>query len=97
APSFADIFFNNCLQNGLLPVVLPEETVNALIAKAQSISGYKVTVDLEKLEVTDNQGFSAKFSLDEFRRHCLLNEPDITAYEQRGPVWKRVEAAVATA
>ncbi len=94
APGFADIFYNNCLQNGMLPVVLLEEQVRALIGRAQSQPGYRATVDLETCTVTDEQGFSAAFELDPFRRHCLLKglddigltlqqEDDIRAYEQR--------------
>ena len=90
---FADIFFNNCFQNGMLPVVLPEATVNDLMAKAKERPGYKVTVDLEKQEVSDEEGTIAAFDVDQFRRHMLLNglddigltlqnEAKITAFEQ---------------
>ena len=96
APSFADIFYNNCLQNGLLPVVLPDDQVNALIEKSQKISGYQLTVDLQENRVSDNQGFSASFDLNEFRRYCLLNglddigltmqhEDEISAFEATRP------------
>jgi 3-isopropylmalate/(R)-2-methylmalate dehydratase small subunit len=94
APSFADIFYNNCFQNGLLPVVLPESTVNELLARAEERPGYKLTVDLEKQTVEDEEGVIAPFELDPFRRHCLLegldsiglslqHEPAIAAFEQR--------------
>ena len=76
APSFADIFFNNCFQNGMLPVVLPEATVNELMAKAKERPGYRVTVDLEKMEVRDEEGPVASFEVDPFRRDCLLNGLD---------------------
>ncbi len=100
APSYADIFYNNCFKNGILPVTLPEETVNMLLAKAKATPGYRMTIDLENQTITDGQGFDAKFEVDSFRRYCLLNglddiglslrhEQDITAYEGRRPAWKR--------
>lgn len=76
APSFADIFRNNCYQNGMLPVVLPEEQVRELMRRATAQPGYKATVDLEQLTVTDDQGFHATFQVDEFRRYSLLNGLD---------------------
>src|ERR671936_313235 len=69
APSFADIFSNNCLKNGLLPVVLNETQVDELMRRAASEAGYGVTVDLERCSVTDARGFSASFAIDDFRRH----------------------------
>jgi len=94
APSFADIFRNNCFQIGLLPVVLPEEHVRTIMARAEEIPGYKVTVDLENQKVTDNQDLDVIFDVDEFRRYCLLNglddigltlqsEADISIYEAK--------------
>ncbi|MDA1215744.1 MAG: 3-isopropylmalate dehydratase small subunit [Chloroflexi bacterium] len=94
APSFADIFRNNCFQIGLLPVVLPEEHVRTIMARAEEIPGYKVTVDLENKKVTDSQDLDVSFDVDEFRRYCLLNglddigltlqsEADITTYEAK--------------
>ena len=74
APSFADIFANNALGNGLLPVVLPEEQVNALIQRAAE--RYELTVDLEACEVRDAAGFKATFTVDPFVRHRLLNGLD---------------------
>src|SRR5438105_601699 len=61
APSFADIFYNNCCKNGLLPVTLPEETVNQIIARARFTRGWQLTVDLEAQRVFDDTGFSAEF------------------------------------
>ncbi|MFZ5825546.1 MAG: 3-isopropylmalate dehydratase small subunit [Bacillota bacterium] len=95
APAFADIFYNNCFQNGLLPVVLPEEAVAELMRRAAQ-PGYQVTVDLERSVVEDEAGFSAPFAVDPFRRHRLLNgldeigltlqhEAAIEAYEGRRP------------
>ena len=99
APSYADIFYNNCFKNGMLPVVLPEDTIAMLLERGKT-PGYQMTVDLENQTVSDNQGFSMPFEVDPFRRHCLLNglddigltlqhEPDITAYEAKRPAWKR--------
>ncbi len=77
APSFADIFFSNCFQNGVLPVVLPEDVVKKIIANAEADPGYKVTVDLESLRVWDNkEEVVASFDVEPFRRHCLLNGLD---------------------
>lgn len=75
APSFADIFYNNSLKNGLLPIVLPEAEIAGIIVAA-SEPGYALTVDLENKLVTDNRGLSATFEIDEFRRHCLINALD---------------------
>ena len=94
APSYADIFYNNCFKNGILPVVLPEEQVADLMARLQAEPGTRVTVDLEACRVLGPGGFEATFEVDPFRRECLLNglddigltlqhEPDITAFEQR--------------
>jgi 3-isopropylmalate/(R)-2-methylmalate dehydratase small subunit len=98
APSFADIFFNNCFKNGVLPVVLPEATVNEILSRAKERPGYTLTVDLEKQSVEDEEGELARFEVDAFRRECLLkglddigltlqHEADIDAYErQRSPL-----------
>lgn len=71
APSFADIFYNNCFKNGLLPVRLSEEQVDELFKRAKQ-SGYRLHVDLHECTVKDDAGFSAAFELDSFRRECLL-------------------------
>jgi len=77
APSFADIFFGNCCQNGLLPVVLPEAQVRDLDRRAAaSRGGYQLTVDLERPRVSDEQGFEAPFEIDEYRRDMLLQGLD---------------------
>jgi 3-isopropylmalate/(R)-2-methylmalate dehydratase small subunit len=94
--SFADIFANNSTKNGFLTVRLSEDEVAQLMLNAQEIDDYQLTIDLERCEVRDDQGFLAKFSLDEFIRHCLLNglddigltlqhEAEIAAYEARHP------------
>ena len=76
APSFGDIFRNNCHQNGLLPVALSTAEVDAIIARAQEIDGYEVTVDLEAQEVRDAHGFSASFEIDPFRKENLVQGLD---------------------
>src|SRR5438552_11604831 len=76
APSYADIFYNNCFKNGMLPITLPEETVDELLARAKEHPGYELSVDLEKETVEDSEGVVAHFDVDEFRRHCLLEGLD---------------------
>ena len=77
APSFADIFFNNCFQNGLLPIVLPEETVGRFMELAQNNPGIRLNVDLEAQRIWDeNEEVVADFDVDSFRRYCLLNGLD---------------------
>ncbi len=76
APSFADIFRNNCMQNGLLPVVLEESEVDTVIARALRGSGYAATVDLESQTVTDDHGLNASFDIDPFRKNSLLQGLD---------------------
>jgi 3-isopropylmalate/(R)-2-methylmalate dehydratase small subunit len=94
APSFADIFFGNCCQNGLLPVTLPDAEVRVLARRADAEDGYQVTVDLVGRRVRDGQGFDAAFAFDEYRREMLLkgldeigrtllDEPKIAAFERR--------------
>jgi 3-isopropylmalate/(R)-2-methylmalate dehydratase small subunit len=76
APSFADIFYNNSLKNGFLPVALDEEICASLAAKSESDPDYTLTVDLENKTVSDHSGVIANFEIDEFRRHCMLNGLD---------------------
>ena len=76
ATSFADIFRNNCMQNGMLPVILSESDVDTIMARALRGSGYAVTVDLESQTVTDDQGLSASFEVDPFRKNSLLEGLD---------------------
>ncbi len=76
APSFADIFLSNCFQNGLLPVSLPGETHSAIMDRAGSSPGYRLTVDLEECVVRDEDGFVVRFEIDPFRRDCLLGGLD---------------------
>jgi len=75
APTFADIFYNNCFKNGVLPVKLTEDQVEDLFRRA-SKGGYKLTVDLNTCQITDQQGLSLSFQVDDFRRYCLLNGLD---------------------
>ena len=94
APSFADIFFNNCFKNGVLPVKLAEEQVEQLFRRFGEHPGYQLTVDLEARTVADAFGLKFSFQVDDFRRHCLLNglddialtlqhEDKISAYEAK--------------
>ncbi len=76
APSFADIFRNNCYQNGMLPVVISKAGVDTMMGKALKRTGYTATVDLEELRVYDDDGFSESFQIDEFRRDALLHGLD---------------------
>jgi 3-isopropylmalate/(R)-2-methylmalate dehydratase small subunit len=97
APSYADIFYNNCFKNGILPVTLPQEQVDELFKRIENNVGYKLTVDLPNQVVTDSQGLKYSFEVDPFRKDCLLkglddigltleHEKDITAFEHNaGP------------
>ena len=76
APSFADIFFNNCFKNGLLPIVLDKAIISALFDEVEASEGYQLEVDLEQQLVTKPDGSSIPFVVDEFRKHCLLNGLD---------------------
>ena len=99
APSFADIFANNCMKNGIVPVVLSESEVEELFRRTLDGQGYQVTVDLERRVVEDDQGFCSSFVIDDFNRHCLMeglddialtqqHEPQIAAYEGRRAAWR---------
>jgi len=76
APSFADIFYNNCFKNGMLPVALSEQHVEQLFKRAAATAGYELTVDLERQWVTDDDGLRFSFEVDPFRRECLLKGLD---------------------
>ena len=76
APSYADIFFNNCFKNGLLPIVLPEATVAQLFDECAAFPGYSLTVDLERQVVVKPQGEEIAFDVQPFRKYCLLNGLD---------------------
>jgi 3-isopropylmalate/(R)-2-methylmalate dehydratase small subunit len=92
APSFADIFANNCFKNGMLPIVLDEDEVVRIIQRSQEIEDYRLTVDLERQVIEDDSGLSLAFSVSKFQRYCLMeglddigltlrHEADIRAYE----------------
>ena len=94
APSFADIFYNNCFKNGILPVVLQEAEVDELFKQVEAAPGYELTVDLEKQRVTTPGGEAYSFEVDAFKKRCLLSgldeigltlehAEDIRAYEAR--------------
>jgi 3-isopropylmalate/(R)-2-methylmalate dehydratase small subunit len=94
APSYADIFYNNCFKNGILPVTLSQEQVDELFKRTENNVGYKLTVDLPSQTVSDSTGLKYSFDVDPFRKDCLLrglddigltlqHEPDITAYEKK--------------
>lgn len=76
APSFADIFYNNCFNNGILPIKLPNEVMDTLFKKTQEIEGYELEIDLQEKKITDNMGFEINFDLDEPYRVKLLNGYD---------------------
>lgn len=76
APSYADIFFNNSFKNGLLPLTLPAEVIDQLFVEAQATEGYQLTVNLEEQQVVTPSGAAFAFSIDEFRKYCLLNGLD---------------------
>jgi 3-isopropylmalate/(R)-2-methylmalate dehydratase small subunit len=76
APSFADIFFNNCFKNGMLPVILTAEQVDVLFKEEAATPNYQLTIDLEAQQVIRPNGETFSFSVDDFRKHCLLNGLD---------------------
>jgi 3-isopropylmalate/(R)-2-methylmalate dehydratase small subunit len=93
APSYADIFYNNCFKNGILPVTLADAQIDEVFRRVSAAEGYRLTVDLETQTVTDDSGLRFEFSVDPFRRKCLLNGWDdigrtlniadrITAFEE---------------
>jgi 3-isopropylmalate/(R)-2-methylmalate dehydratase small subunit len=76
APSFADIFYNNCFKNGILPIALPQEQVDLLMAEAQKGANARIEVDLEAQTVTTSEGDAIAFEVDAFKKHCLLEGLD---------------------
>ncbi|MCH8029679.1 MAG: 3-isopropylmalate dehydratase small subunit [Candidatus Dadabacteria bacterium] len=93
APSFADIFYNNCIKNGMLPVTLPKDTVAKLFERAQEREGYELTVDLESQTIKDDEGWAVQFEIDPFKKTYLMeglddiyltlqHEDKIRAYEE---------------
>jgi len=111
APSFADIFYNNCFKNGVLLVKLPDAQVEELFQRTEKNEGYRLTVDLENQTISDDLGLSLSFQIDPFRRECLLKGLDdigltlrfadrITAYEEsrqpRAIMYEPVDASLGT-
>lgn len=76
APSFADIFFNNCFKNGILPIVLSSDVVDRIFKEVEAMPGYRLTIDLVSQTVSSDSGLNEKFDVDEFRKYCLLNGLD---------------------
>ena len=94
APNYADIFYNNCFKNGILPATLKGEQIDELFQRTEQKEGYRLTVDLEQQTVTDDQGLRYTFEIDPFRKDCLLkglddigltlvHESDISAFEKK--------------
>jgi 3-isopropylmalate/(R)-2-methylmalate dehydratase small subunit len=94
APSYADIFYNNCFKNGILPVTLPDAQIDEIFKRTEANDGYRLTVDLEQQIVTDDKGLRYSFTVDPFRRECLLkglddigltlvHEAEISAFEKK--------------
>jgi 3-isopropylmalate/(R)-2-methylmalate dehydratase small subunit len=93
-PGFADIFFNNCFKNGVLPIVLDAQTLDGLFRAVDAVQGYHLRVDLEQQTISKSDGETITFEVDAFRKYCLLNglddigltlqhADDIRAYEER--------------
>lgn len=98
APSFADIFFNNCFKNGILPIVLPQDAVDVLMEDARKGANARMTVDLENQTVTSSDGVVFSFEMDPFRKHCLLNGlDDIGLTMEKAPRIESFETQMAQA
>jgi 3-isopropylmalate/(R)-2-methylmalate dehydratase small subunit len=93
APSFSDIFYNNCFQNGLLPIRVPNARMQELFDRAKTLNAYHLSIDLEKQQITDDFGVAFSFDIDPFRKNCLLqglddigltllHETEISEYER---------------
>jgi 3-isopropylmalate/(R)-2-methylmalate dehydratase small subunit len=96
APSYADIFYNNCFKNGILPVVLSDSAIQGLFERVRDIDGYSLTIDLFSQVITDGRGLGLQFEMNAFRKKCLMqgvddiglsseHEDEIAAYESRNP------------
>jgi 3-isopropylmalate/(R)-2-methylmalate dehydratase small subunit len=109
APSFADIFYNNCFKNGILPVTLSDAEIDEIFRRTEAEEGYELTVDLEGQTVSDESGLRLNFTVDPFRRECLLNgwddigltlrhDGEIAAYERdrqpKSVIYGEVDASV---
>jgi len=96
APDFADIFYNNCFQNGILPIKLPQSEVDKLMDDASRGSNATLTVDLEAQEIRGPDGGVIKFDIDPFRKHCLLNGLDAIGLTlEKKPAIEKFEEATA--
>jgi len=96
APSFADIFFNNCFKNGILPIALPQEQVDVLMKDAEKGENARMTVDLEAQTVTTSDGEVFPFEVDAFKKHCLLEGlDDIALTLEKAPAIQSFEAKAA--
>ena len=100
APSLADIFYNNCFKNGILPIRLDESQIDQLFQRALQQPGYELTVDLEATRISDAQGLSIPFDIDDFRRQCLLEGLDDISltleHEEKIAAYERAHGIVAT-
>lgn len=87
APSFADIFYNNCFKNGILAIKLTEEEVDSLFKRAESIEKYNLSIDLDNMQIKDNEGLTIQFELDDFRKEYIIKGLDdiglILKYEEK--------------
>jgi 3-isopropylmalate/(R)-2-methylmalate dehydratase small subunit len=94
APSYADIFYNNCFKNGILPATLASEQIDELFKRTEQNEGYRLTADLEQQIITDDKGLRYSFEIDPFRKDCLLkglddiglslkHEAEISAFEKK--------------
>ncbi|PFG07743.1 3-isopropylmalate dehydratase small subunit [Bacillus sp. es.034] len=103
APSFADIFYNNCFKNGLLPVVLEEREVEVLFRNAENVPGYRLNIDLVKQSVSDDRGFHSHFTVEPYRKELLLmgldeidstlgNEESIDSFEKHHSIHYRLKS-----
>ncbi len=99
APSFADIFSNNCFKNGMLPIVLSDQDVAEITRRTVENEGYRLTVNLERQTIEDDHGLALKFAVGEFQKYCLLeglddigltlrHEDQITGFEQSRKTWR---------
>ena len=97
APSYADIFYNNCFKNGILPIALPQAEVDVLMEEARKGANARLAVDLEAQTVTTTDGREIRFEIDPFRKHCLLNGlDDIALTLEKAPAIAAYEDRVAT-
>ncbi len=96
APSFADIFYNNCFKNGILPIALPQEQVDLLTEEAGKGANARLAVDLEAQTITTSEGTEIAFEIDPFRKHCLLNGlDDIALTLEKAPAIEAYETKMA--